>query len=233
MRRDSVGNPQTQPKDLRYTALKIFVGIIWLTIILFCVINRDKFSVDEMLLYTPKNPVLAALVMLCLFALKSLSIVIFSGLLYAANGVLFPLPVALLVNILGTAVMVSIPYFIGKKGGESIVNQIVRKHKKIAMLRDFQNQNDFLFTLMLRLIIVLPSDVLSVYLGACGVRYFRYLLAGIIGMMPMIVTFPIIGMSAGDIHSPEFWISIVCNLGFILVSLVIYAGIKKKNRTEH
>lgn len=60
-----------------------------------------------------------------LFAVKSLSIFLYSGLLYAASGILFPLPVAIAVNIAGTAVMVSIPYWLGKRLGSQAVQYIL------------------------------------------------------------------------------------------------------------
>ena len=93
------------------------LAAVWIAIVCVCFFNRDKFSVDEVLRFTPSEPWLAALIMLLLFALKSLSVVVYCGILYAADGILFSLPVAILMNILGTAVMVSVPYFIGRRRG--------------------------------------------------------------------------------------------------------------------
>ena len=96
------------------------LAAVWIAIVCVCFFNRDRFSVDEVLRFTPSEPWLAAVIMLLLFALKSLSVVVYCGILYAADGILFPLPVAILMNILGTAVMVSVPYFIGRRRGGDI-----------------------------------------------------------------------------------------------------------------
>ena len=50
-------------------------------ILTVCLVNRDRFSVDGVLHYSPRNPLPAVLFMLFLFALKSLSVFIFSGIL--------------------------------------------------------------------------------------------------------------------------------------------------------
>ena len=85
---------------------------------------------------TPANSFLAALVMQALFALKSVSFVIYGSLLYAASGILFSLPAAVAVNPLGTVIMSTVPYLIGEKAGAEKVRQIVERHPRAAMLQD-------------------------------------------------------------------------------------------------
>ena len=122
------------------------LAAVWIAIVCVCFFNRDRFSVDEVLRFTPSEPWLAAVIMLLLFALKSLSVVVYCGILYAADGILFPLPVAILMNILGTAVMVSVPYFIGRRRGGDIPARIVERFPKAALIKEFRDSNDFLFT---------------------------------------------------------------------------------------
>ena len=125
---------------------KLCVSLLWAAVILFCFVHRKEISVSEILRFTPSNPVLAAAIILLLFAVKSLTIVLYSGLLYAANGILFPLPVAVGLNLLGTAVMVSIPYLIGRKLGKNIVERVVAKYPKAEQLRELRQENDLFFT---------------------------------------------------------------------------------------
>lgn len=108
--------------------------------------------------------------MLALFALKSLSIVIYSGVLYAANGILFPLPVAILLNLIGTVIMVTVPYQIGRRTGASAVDDIRAKYPKTEAIHSLRAKNDFLFSFLVRMV-RLPSDVASLYMGAVHVEY--------------------------------------------------------------
>ena len=57
----------------------------------------------------------AFFMMMGLFAVKSVSVVIYSGLLFAVSGMIFPMKFAIAVNFCGAAIMVTLPWLIGKK----------------------------------------------------------------------------------------------------------------------
>ena len=166
---------------------------------------------------------------MALFALKSISIVLYSGILYAVSGILFPLPAAILLNIIGTAVMVTIPYWIGKKAGSAGVERIAEKYPKAGSLRKFRRQNDVIFVLIARTVGILPCDIVSLYLGAVGVNYQRYLIGCLIGMLRSAITFPLMGMSIRNIRSPLFITALCVELLFMIVSILIYMRYKKKH----
>lgn len=77
--------------------------LLILLVILFFGQNLDKITVEDILRYTPQNLLLAALVLVGAYAVKSLSVVFPLLALYASAGVLFPPPVAILVNLCGCA----------------------------------------------------------------------------------------------------------------------------------
>ncbi len=206
------------------------LALIWAAIIAALFIHKKDFTVEDILSLTPSNPILAAFTLLALFALKSVSVVLYSGILYAVSGVLFPLPAAIFVNILGTAVMVSIPYFIGEKLGGSAVERIAERYPKAERLREIRRgRNDFFFVLFVRLIGILPSDIVSAYMGAIRVKYLKYLAGCLLGMLPPAVIFPLMGMGAKDIHSPMFFIAIGAELAFMALSAVIYQIYRNKS----
>ncbi len=209
---------------------RILIGLIWVAIIVLLFLHKKDFTVAEILKFTPSNPLLAALTMMALFALKSISIVLYSGILYAVNGILFPLPVAILLNLLGTVVMVTIPYLIGKKAGSASVERIVEKYPKADRMREFRQQNDFLFVLVARIMGILPSDIVSLYMGAVGVNYPKYLLGCLLGMLHSTITFPIMGMSITDIHSPIFMTALCVELLLMGISVLICRIYRKKHR---
>ena len=227
---DHAPSGSQQQKTLR-TARNVVLGLIWVGIIVILFIHRKELSAEGIARYTPKNPWLAAIVMLALFALKSLSIVIYSGLLYAANGILFPLPVAIVLNLIGTVIMVSLPYLIGKRTGASAVDEIRAKYPKAEAIHDLRAKNDFLFAFLVRMV-RMPSDVASLYMGAVHVEYKKYLLGSLLGMLPHTITYPIIGMSIRDIRSPQFIISLCAEIAYILVTSAVYTLYRKKNQSD-
>ncbi len=227
---DQAPSGSQQQKTLRI-ARNVALGLIWIGIIVLLIIHRKELSAEEIARYTPKNPWLAVIVMLALFALKSLSIVIYSGLLYAANGILFPLPAAIVLNLIGTVIMLSLPYWIGRRNGASAVDEIRKKYPKAEVIHDLRAKNDFLFSFLVRMI-RLPSDVASLYMGAVHVEYKKYLLGSLLGMLPHAITYPIMGMSIQDIRSPKFVISLCAELAYILITSAVYTVYRKRNQVS-
>ena len=212
---------------------KIGILCVWLVILGVCLLHRDWFSVENVLGTSPQNMLLAALFLLALFALKSLSVFIYSGFLFLASGVLFPIPAAVLVNLLGTVIMVSLPYWLGRQMGGELIESIIRKYPKTAVLRQVQMENQLFLSFITRIINILPSDILSLYLGASGVRYGRYLLGSVGGMLLTIVTFPIIGSSITDPASPLFIASVAVQVVVTAASLGGYALYLRRKRREN
>lgn len=206
--------------------IKIIVIFLWLCVIAFFVSNRKSFTLNGIIQYTPQNPLLTVVMMLFLFALKSISVIIYMGILYAASGILFPLPIALAVNIIGTAISLSIPYFLGKWTGSDIAAKIVEKYPKTAYIRSMRKSNDFMFSFIVRIIGILPADLVSFYMGANGVEYKKYLFGGLLGFSASMITFPIMGMSVSDPSSPAFIISLSIEAALLATS-VIFCLLKK------
>ena len=226
MRREN----STGPEGRRLRLAKGLLALLWLAIIAACLLHKDEFTLEGILTYTPRQPVLAALLLLLLFAAKSLSIFLYSGLLYAASGILFPLPAAILVNLAGTAVMVSIPYWLGKKLGSQAIQYILHRWPKSAMLHDLRSGSDFFFVLIVRLLGILSADVVSAYMGAVGVRCREYLPACLLGFLTTCVLFPIMGMSISDPGSPQFLIAAGIELAAMLTSCIVFHFYRKKHR---
>ena len=216
----------------RLRLAEIGMGLVWLIIIVVCLVHKDEFTLDGILNYTPSQPVLAALVLIGMFAVKSLSIFLYSGFMYVASGILFPLPIAIAVNIAGTAVMVSIPYWLGKKLGSRAVQYILGRYPKASMLHELRSGSDFFFVLIVRLLGVLSADVVSAYMGAVGVRYRDYLPACLLGFLPTCVLFPVMGMSLSDVRSPQFLTAAGIELAAMLLSCIIFHFYRKKAHTK-
>lgn len=200
---------------------RVILLCVWLVILAVCFVNRDRFSVDGVLRYSPQNPLLCAVFMLLLFALKSLSVFIFSGILFAASGILFPLPAAIALNVLGAAVMVSLPYWLGRRLGKDAVDRVLEKYPKVEALRRMRTGRELSLSFITRAINILPSDILSLYMGATGINYPKYLAGSLLGMLLSLITFPIMGMNITDPASPWFWASMVIQ---VLVSAVFIGG---------
>ena len=102
--------------------------IVWCIIIAGCFYFRKELTTEQILNHTPGNLLAAFFMMMGLFAVKSVSVVIYSGLLFAVSGMIFPMKFAIAVNFCGAAIMVTLPWLIGKKGGGTMVSSIMKKY---------------------------------------------------------------------------------------------------------
>ena len=121
-------NTKANAKARIFTAVKIAVMVLfWGGILLFWWKYRKEISVESITNFVPGNIAAAIVVMLLLFALKGVLITVYGGILYAASGILFPLPTALLVNTAGTILMTGVPFFIGKRTGTKLLDKLIQQ----------------------------------------------------------------------------------------------------------
>lgn len=212
----------------KYSVYDLVLALVWLGIIIFCALNMKNFTVEEILSFTPKNIFAACLIMAGLFALKSLSIFIYSGILFTVNGILFSLPMALLMDCVGIAVMSTIPYLLGRHLGGRALSSIKEKYPAFRDFDDFDHDNEFVFVAILRLIHFLPSDILSIYLGANEFRYGTYVLSSVLFVLPSAAMYSLTGTSVTEPGSPMFIVSAVGQAAVILFSFVALAWLKRK-----
>ena len=210
----------------------IIVVVFWIFLIVLCFIYKDNITVQNIINFTPENTVMAIVMMLFLFAFKSVTFFIYGGILYAASGIIFSLPVAIFVNCIGSIIMTSIPFFVGKKMGGEAIDKIIKKHPRLSILRDTPSKKELFVSFFVRIVRCLPSDPLSMYLGASGIRYSRYICGTLLGLSPAIVTFSIMGMSINDVNSPAFIISAGIEIGLMILSVSLYLIWRKKNKNK-
>lgn len=175
-----------------------------------------NLTFEQVVSYTPENLFLAALCLIGLYALKSLTVVFPLVALYMAAGVLFPFWPALLINVLGLVVCASIPYCIGRFSGSGLIDWLDRKFPKIDKLNHLQMNNTLFSAYLLRVVSILPGDVVSMYFGASRSSYFPYIVGSLLGLSPIMVIQTLMGENLDDPFSLKFFLLLVL---MVLVSL--------------
>lgn len=187
--------------NIRNTMLFGIGVLMWIALVLAVFINRDKLTAEGIAGIAPDDLFLAALAMFAAFALKSLTMVFSSSVLFAASAIIFPLPMAFCVNFLGMLIIETIPYVIGRKGGPRELDRICERYPKMHMLRDAKIENEIVFVMMLRINITLNYDICSIYLGARKLNSLHYYIGSLIGMMPLTILNTLLGagIEQGDL----------------------------------
>lgn len=208
-----------------------------LIMIIVCVFIYFKFfkgvTIQHILEFTPDNLWLAALVMVGLFGMKSLSMFFPMLILIAATGSIFPnYFAALLVNCVGVLVMLTLPYLIGRFAEREFVERIISKQKNADKLREFKSDNEFFIAYFMRVINILPCDVVSLFLGSADFSPSKYLAGSFLGIFPGLVTTTLMGANVEHPTSPGFWIAAVVEVVFAVGSAVVYYFYKKRHKKD-
>lgn len=179
--------------------------------------------------YAPRQPLLAALAMLGLYGVKSISVFLPMLPLQLAVGFMFHRPLALAVNGLGYALGAAISYLRGRSAGTKAIDQLMEQYPRISgFIRGSKGSNLFL-SFILRVIGMVPPDISSMYLGSTGVPFSLYLLATMAGALPKIVAITLVGDSITEPGSPAFLLSAAFTAGLTLLSSLFYLWYRKRH----
>ena len=208
-------NKKKQHNIIKYGALGV-----WCILVVVIIVNRDRITVESIINFTPSNLILAAFVLLLMFALKSLSIVFFSWILYTASGIMFDLPVAIFVNALGVIVMLSEGYLLGKIFGSDLIGNVAQKYPKISNILHLEDKRPFLFALLLRMMKILNFDLGSIYMGASKAKFIPYAAASFISAIPDLILYAVVGGGISSL-SPSMIIVAAVIYGCITVASIL------------
>lgn len=193
---------------------------------------RSNLSLDTILTCTPQNPVLTAGVLLLCYGLKSATVVFPLLLLEIAAGYLFPAPAALVINLIGIWIILTIPYWIGRALGLRQVSKLTQKYPKFQAVMEKQLNHSFFLCFFLRAISCLPGDLVTMYLGATHTPFWHNFLGGTLGILPGMIPATIMGVSIQNPSSPAFWISAALSVGLAILSTVLYYVYLKHQKTK-
>lgn len=201
--------------------LKYCIGAFCVFLLIYFIADPD-LSTKAVQSLTYKNPFAAASIFLLLYALKSATVFFPLIVLEAAVGHLFPSWVALGINFLGMLIILTVPYWIGRTVGMAAIEKLVQKYPRFEKIIIHQQGVSLFLCFFLRILSCFPGDVVTMYLGATKVPYWKNLLFGILGVFPMMILTTLMGNSIQNPRSPSFWISVVLIVVLSLLSILLY-----------
>lgn len=202
--------------------LRAIPFIVCLILTIIAVWKRDELSVQNISRLVEEKAALSALILLLLYALKSLSVAFPIAVLQVVAGVVFPLPIALLLNLMGMIIVLTIPYHMGRLTGHDLTDRIIGRNKWLRRIGDYQSKNSFFISFLLRVAAILPGDIVSMYLGASEIGFTPFLTGCLLGALPRMIAYTIAGDSIMTPKSPAFIASILLSILLAVISCVIH-----------
>lgn len=167
---------------------------------------RHALRAESIAAWSPEQAALSAVILLALYMVKGLSLVVPLSALEAAGGLLFPLPTALLVNLLGVFLTQTAPYLLGRRQQENLDTLTARYPRLAPLTRHTSQPGRTVF--LLRLGGASPGDLVSFFLGAAGISWRAYLLPSLLGTFPRMAAATVLGSALWDIGGRRFWLSL-------------------------
>ena len=205
--------------------------LMWSGIGYLLYISHGDLTIDQLLRYEPENMLLAAFMLWGLFLLKSVDFILHVSVFYAASGIMFPAPAAFLVNTVGIFVMCVLPYLIGAHLGHPLLLGLRQKHPRLREMEELSSRQILIFTILLRSV-GLPINMASLYLGArrCPPRV--YFAGSVLGLLPQMIPYTLMGENLTDIRSPGFFGALAAEAAIVCISILILVMLRHRMKKQ-
>lgn len=209
-------------KKVRSTLLALLRVAVAMTIFVIAVVNYEKLkNIDvRALVEASTNMTVAVLTIWGVYLVKSVLFILPASLIYISIGMAFPTPSACLISLVGIILEVTVTYFLGVFLGGDYVEKLLMKSKGGQKILEKKFNDNFPALLIIRALPVFPIDFVSLFWGASKCKFQRYFAASVIGIMPRVVLFTILGDGIYDYIPIHLIIKIV--IFCIPVGAVIY-----------
>ncbi|MBQ7295231.1 MAG: TVP38/TMEM64 family protein [Clostridia bacterium] len=204
------------------TLLALLRAAVAMTIFVLAVINYEKLkNIDVRAIVEASSGVLVAVLTIWgVYLVKSVLFIIPASLIYISIGMAFPTVNACLISLVGIILEVTVTYFLGLFLGGDYVNKLLEKSKGGQKILDMKINDNFPAFLAIRALPVFPIDFVSLFWGASKAKFPRYFIASVVGIMPRVILFTILGDGIYDYIPIHLIIQIV--ICAIPVGVIIY-----------
>lgn len=207
---------------IKSTLLALLRATVAMIIFVVAVINYEKLkNIDVRALVEASSTLVAAIATIWgVYLVKSVLFIIPASLIYISTGMAFDVLPACLVSLMGIIIEVTATYFLGLFLGGDYVNKLLAKSKGGQKILDMKFNDNFPAFLAIRALPVFPIDFVSLFWGASKAKFPRYFFASVIGIMPRVILFTILGDGIYDYIPIHLIIKIV--IFAIPIGVVIY-----------
>ncbi|MEI6577829.1 MAG: VTT domain-containing protein [Eubacteriales bacterium] len=165
-----------------------------------------------------------------IYLIKSVLFVVPASIIYIYVGMAFNTSEALIINLAGIIIEVTLTFWLGRFLGGAYVEKKIRGQKWGDKLLNIKQKNTLSFLFVVRLLPAFPIDFISLFLGASGIGFLPYFLISVFGIMPRVILFTILGDGIYDYIPMELLVffAIFSIPVALIISLVIHFN-KKRN----
>ncbi len=187
-------------------------------------IKNSLAMLEQYILHIDITGLFVAAVLL-LFLVKSVIPIYPTSTVCFITGAVLPMYLAIPVNVIGFAVLLTVRYYWGKRFGAGNAWKVISKTDTLRRLIQQDGRGNPALLVALRLIPAMPVNSISGIYGSFDFGYVRFLLFSIIGFMPKLISFTFVGRNVFDPLSSGFLVPIMLLLFFTGISALSVNGV--------
>ncbi len=168
------------------------------------------------------NHLIAFFIIMFLFLFKSFVPIIPFSVLFISSGMVFPAPVAVMVNALGFALLVSTKFLWGRRFGGGKAVRVLKKYESVSKFMDFNGSGNKWMLVLLRFIPFMPLGMVSRAYGTTEIKALPYVGLSVLGFLPRLVLWSVVGINIFDPFTPSFIVPIIILLVVSGIAILIY-----------
>lgn len=217
------------------TAKNIIKIVIAAAVFVTAIVNYDYLSnLDIRVLIAGASSIfIAELIILGVYAIKAVLMVIPASLIYISVGMAFDWKRAVIVNLLGIAIEVTVTFFMGKFLGKDAVEKKIRNTKAGDKFFSMLDKNTNAAIFLMRLIPAFPIDFSSLFMGAFDFKFLPYLLLSVLGIAPRVIAFTILGDGIYDLIPMKYIVlAAICAIPIVIIILLVKKYVGKRKKSE-
>lgn len=208
---------------------KIITLVIFITIVVIVVVYFKLYDISSVERIVESYGKLAPIIFLILCVIRPI-ILLPIGLFSVLGGLLFGSLKGTIYTVIGSTIGSIIAYYLARYWGREWVESLLNgKFKKIDS--KFREKG-FTVTFLMRVIPILPCDVVSYICGLSDIDIFKYTAGTIIGIIPGTFVYSNFGSSLHNVYSRQFILSIVFLILLSIFPIIIKKFYKKDLKEE-
>lgn len=221
-------------KALQIAAVVFMAAMIVIFILLMKKYEISVSNVDAITQRLTGGTITVACIIILFNLVKSFALVVTPSIIFVVSGIIFEnVWVAILVNLIATAIGLIPPYFLGRFTGKGMVDTLKKKNKKISKIDDFADENGFIVSFIFKASGLIPGDTSSLIMGAMDIPFGKFYAGAMLGTLPINIMWAILG-NKGDLKNPYTYLYLLPIIVFALIMSLVVKKVtsKKKQKTE-
>lgn len=167
----------------------------------------------------------APLMFILLFTLAPL-IFFPDSILALAGGLIFGFYMGSVYIVLGAVCGGTLSFYLARFYGKRMHRYLA--HEKVISFQKGVKKHGFLVIFLLRLVPLVPFNIISYSAGFSTIRYRDFILATLLGMSPGVLVYANMGAQSLDLKSQSFYFSMGLLLLLVVVSMLLKNNVQKR-----